>query len=177
MASTPVEVKEVKKVTPTPGQAPDVWRSFRGEMDRLFDRFSTSFGMPSLRRMFDIEPAGRFESSFTFPTPAIDVSEDEKAYKITAELPGLEAKDLDISILGDTLVIKGEKQQEKEQKEKNYHVTERAYGSFQRSFALPDGVARDKIAADLSKGVLTLTLPKTAEAQKPAKKIEVKASA
>jgi len=174
MASTPVEVK---KVTPTPTPVPDVWRSFRSEMDRLFDRFSTSFEMPSLRRMLDMEPAWRFESSFTFPTPAVDLSEEEKAYKITAELPGSEAKDLDISIVGDTLMIKGEKQQDKEQKDKNYHVTERAYGSFQRAFALPEGVARDKIAADLSKGVLTLTLPKTAEAQKPAKKIEVKASA
>ena len=174
MASTLVEVK---KATPAPTTTPDVWRSFRSEMDRLFDRFSAGFGMPSLRRMFDMEPAGRFETSFTFPTPAIDVSEDEKAYKITAELPGLEAKDLDVSISGDTLTIKGEKQQEKEQKDKNYHVTERAYGSFQRAFALPEGVERNKIAADLSKGVLTLTLPKTAEAQKPTKKIEIKASA
>ena len=89
---------------------------------------------------------------------------------------GLEAKDLDISILGDTLMIKGEKQQEKEKEDKNYHVIERAYGSFQRAFSLPEGVARDRIAADLSKGVLSLTLPKTAAAQKPAKKIEVKTS-
>jgi len=133
--------------------------------------------MPSLRRMFDMEPAWRIESSFNLAAPAIDVSEDEKAYNISAELPGLEAKDLDVSILGDTLVIKGEKQQEKEQKDKNYYVTERAYGSFRRAFAIPDRVARDKIAADLSKGVLTLTLPKTVEAQEPAKKIEIKAAA
>jgi len=174
MASTPVEVK---KVTPAPAPMPDVWRSFRSEMDRLFDRFSAGFGMPSLRRMLDMEPAWRFENSFSFAAPAIDVSEDETAYKITAELPGLEAKDLDVSVVGETLMIKGEKQQEKEQKDKNYHVTERAYGSFQRVFTLPDGVVRDKIAADLSKGVLTVTLPKTAEAQQPAKKIEVRAAA
>jgi HSP20 family protein len=73
-------------------------------------------------------------------------------------------------------MIKDEKQQEKEKEDKNYHVTERAYGSFQRAFSLPDGVARDRIAADLSQGVLSLTLPKTAAAQKPAKKIEVKTS-
>jgi len=174
MATTPIEVK---KTTPAAATTLDVWRSLRSEMDRLFDRFSTGFGMPALRRMFDIEPIGHFESSLAFPTPAIDVNEDENAYRITAELPGLEAKDLEVSILGDTLVIKGEKQQEKEQKEKNYHLTERSYGSFQRAFALPDGVARDNIAADLSKGVLTVILPKTAEARKPAKKIEVKASA
>jgi HSP20 family protein len=73
-------------------------------------------------------------------------------------------------------VIKGEKRQESEKKESNYDVSERAYGSFQRAFALPDGVERDKIAADLAKGVLTVTLPKTAEAQKPAQKIEVKSA-
>lgn len=174
MASTPVEVK---KATPAPTPFPDAWGSFRTEMDRLFEQFSGAFGMPSLRRMFDIEPAWRTQSSFSFAAPAIDVSEDDKVYKITAELPGLEAKDLDVSISGDTLVIKGEKQQEKEQKDKNYHVTERTYGSFQRAFALPEGVARDKIAADLSKGVLTVTLPKTAEAQQPTQKIEVKPAA
>jgi len=173
MASTPVEVK---KATPSQPQVPDVWRSFRTEMDRLFDRFSSGFGMPSLRRMFDIEPAWRYESSFGFAAPAIDVTEGDNAYTISAELPGLEAKDLDVSISGDMLVIKGEKQQQKEQKDKNYHMTERAYGSFQRAFALPQGVDRDKIAADLSKGVLTVTLPKTAEAQKPTKKIEIKAA-
>jgi HSP20 family protein len=173
MANTPVEVK---KATPASTPVPDVWRSFRGEMDRLFDRFFSPYGMPSLRRMFDLDPGGRSDSSFSFATPAIDVSEDETAYKITAELPGLEAKDLDVSISGDSVFIKGEKREEKEQTEKNYHVTERAYGSFQRAFTLPDGVARDNITADLSKGVLTVTLPKTAEAQKPARKIDVKAS-
>jgi hypothetical protein len=90
MASTPVEVK---KATPVPTPVPDVWRSFRTEMDRLFDRFSGAFDMPSLRRMFDIEPAWRFDSSFGFAAPAIDVSEDDNAYRISAELPGLEAKD------------------------------------------------------------------------------------
>jgi len=171
MADVPVEVK---KAAPAQTNVPDVWHSFRSEMDRLFDRFGSGFGFPSLRRMFDIEPAWR--SSFSFSAPAIDMSEDDKAYKISAELPGIDAKDVDISVSGDTLVLRGEKRQEKEEKDKNYHFSERAYGSFQRAFALPDGVARDKIAADLSKGVLTLTLPKTAEAQKPAQKIDVKAS-
>lgn len=173
MASTPVEVK---RATPSPTPVPDVWRPFRTEMDRLFDRFFGSFGMPLMRRMFDAEPAWRFESPLGFATPAIDIIEDDKAYRITAELPGLEAKDLDISISGDTLVVKGEKEQEKEQKDRNYHVTERAYGAFHRAFVVPEGVARDKIAADLSKGVLTVTLPKTAEAQRPTRKIEVKAA-
>jgi HSP20 family protein len=114
MADVPVEVK---KAAPTETTTPDVWRSFRSEMDRLFDRF----GFPSLRRMFDMEPAWRPASSFTFSVPAIDMSEDEKAYKISAELPGLDATDVDVSVSGNMLVLKGEKRQEKEEKEKNYY--------------------------------------------------------
>jgi HSP20 family protein len=141
-------------------------------MDRLFDRF----GFPSLRRMFDIEPSWRSASPFSFSAPAIDISEDEKMYKVSAELPGIDAKDIDVSVSGDTLVLRGEKRQEKEEKDKNYHFSERAYGSFQRSFQLPSTVDRDKVAADFSRGVLTITLPKTAEAQKPQKKIEIKST-
>jgi HSP20 family protein len=169
MADVPVEVK---KAPATEAPVPDVWRPFRSEMDRLFDRFASGFGFPSLRRMFDIEPAWR--SSFSFSAPAIDMSEDGKAYKISAELPGLDAKDVDVSISGNTLVLKGEKRREREETEKNYHFSERAYGSFQRAFELPASVDRDKVSADFSKGVLTITLPKTPEAQKQQKKIEVK---
>ena len=171
MADVPVEVK---KAAPAQTNVPDVWQSFRSEMDRLFDRFGGGFGFPSLRRMFDIEPAWR--SSFSFSMPAIDMSEDDKAYKISAELPGMDAKDVDVSLSGDTLLLKGEKRQEKEEKDNNYHFSERAYGSFQRAFDLPASVDRNKVAADFSKGVLTITLPKTAEAQKPQKKIEVKST-
>jgi HSP20 family protein len=169
MAEMPVEVK---KTQPAQTSLPDVWQSFRNEMDRLFDRFGSGFGLPSLRRMFDTEPAWR--SSFSFSMPAIDMSEDEKAYKISAELPGMDSKDIDVSMAGDMLVLKGEKRQEKEEKDRNYHFSERAYGSFQRSFDLPASVDRDKISADFSKGVLTITLPKSATAQQPTKKIEVR---
>ena len=171
MADVPVEVK---KVTPAPANVPDAWHSFRSEMDRLFDRFGSGFGFPSIRRMFDIEPAWR--SSFSFSTPAIDMNEDEKAYKISAELPGIDAKDIDVSLSGDMLVLRGEKRQEKEEKDKNYHFLERTYGSFQRAFDLPASVDRNKVSADFSKGVLTITLPKTAQAQKPQKKIEIKST-
>ena len=172
MADVPVEVK--KTAPPAQTNVPDVWQSFRSEMDRLFDRFGSGFGFPSLRRMFDTEPAWR--SSFSFSTPAIDMSEDEKAYKISAELPGIDAKDIDVSVTGDMLVLKGEKRQEKEEKDQNYHFSERSYGSFQRAFELPASIDRNKMAADFSKGVLTITLPKTTEAQRPAKKIEVRSS-
>ena len=169
MADVPVEVK---KAAPAETTTPDVWRSFRSEIDRLFDRF----GSPSLRRMFDMEPAWRSASSFTFSVPAMDMSEDEKDYKISAELPGLDAKDVDVSVSGNTLLIKGEKRQETEEKDKNYYFSERAYGSFQRAFELPRSVDRNQVSADFAKGVLTITLTKTAEAQKPVKKIEVKSA-
>ena len=171
MADTPVAVKKASTPAPTRSAAPDVWQSFRSEMDRVFDRF----GFPSFRRMFDVEPFWGNEASFGATVPALDVSEDDTAYRITAELPGLDEKDLDVSVTGDVLVMKGEKREEREEKDKNRYLSERSYGAFQRNFSLPDGIDRDKISADFAKGVLTLTLPKTAEAQKQQKKIDVKA--
>jgi len=167
---------DVKKAMPSRTAVPDVWQPFRSEFDRLFDRLSGSFGIPSLRRMFDLEPAWRWDTSLNFTAPAVDVSEDDKSYKITAELPGLDEKNIDVTVSGDTLVLKGEKREEKEEKEKNRYMSERSYGAFQRAFSLPEGVDRDKIAANFAKGILTVTLPKTTEAQKQQKKIEVKSA-
>ena len=169
MAVTPVDVKKA----PATRASTDPWQTMRSEFDRLFDRFP-GFGWPAMRRMFDFAPAA--ETTFSFNVPAVDVTEDDKAYKIAAELPGLAEKDVDVSVSGDVLTLKGEKRQEREEKDKNWHVSERAYGSFQRSFSLPTGIDRDKIACEFAKGVLTVTLPKSAEAQKQQKKIEVKAA-
>jgi HSP20 family protein len=169
MAQTPVEVKKA-----TPARAPDAWQSFRTEMDRLFDRFAGGFGLPAFRRMFDSERPWWPETSFSFPAPAVDVTEDEKAYRITAELPGLDEKNIDLTLSGDMLTLRGEKHYEKDEQDKNRHMSERTYGSFQRVFAVPDGVDRDRIGANLEKGVLTITLPKSAEAQRQQKRIEVR---
>ncbi len=173
MANSPVEVK---KTAPAPSGVPDVWRSLRTEMDRLFDRFASGWGMPSFRRMLDVEPSFRYESSFSMPSPAMDITEDDTSYKLAAELPGMSEKDIEVVVSSGTLTLKGEKKQEKEQKEKNFYLSERSYGSFQRSFYIPEGVDPDKIAADFSKGVLTITMPKTAKAVEQQKKIEVKSS-
>ena len=108
--------------------------------------------------------------------PAIDMSEDEKTYKISAELPGMDARDVDVSVTGDMLVLKGEKSARKRRKRIRTIIFPSAYGSFQRAFELPATVDRGKIAADFSKGVLTITPPKTVEAQQPTTKIAVKAS-
>jgi len=167
MATTPVEVK---KSMPAPA-APETWRSFRTEMDRLFDRFASGFGMPSLRRMFDAE------TTLTMPDPAVDVTEEADAYKLTAELPGMAEGDIEVALTDDMLTITGEKKEEKAAKEKNYYVSERSYGAFRRSFAVPDGVDRDKVGAAFAKGVLTVTMPKAAGAKAAPKKIEVKAAA
>ena len=105
----------------------------------------------------------------------MDVTETDKEIEITAELPGLEDKDVQVNLADGVLTIRGEKKAEKEQTEKNYRLVERSYGSFERSIALPDGVKAEDVKASIAKGVLTVTVPKPAPAQ--AKKIEVKSAA
>jgi len=155
-------------------QALRPFESLRREVDRLFEDFAgglwrSSFG----RSFFDIEPAWRSRSAMS-TMPAIDVTETDKAYAITAELPGMDEKNVEVKVADDILTIKGEKQEEKEEKTKDYHLSERSFGSFQRAFQVPSGVDTDKIDAKFSKGVLTVTLPKSTEAQKAEKKITVK---
>ncbi|WP_425482712.1 Hsp20/alpha crystallin family protein [Chelativorans xinjiangense] len=108
--------------------------------------------------------------------PAMDLAEKDNAYEISAELPGLDEKNIEIKLSNGTLTIKGEKTEEKEEREKEYYLSERRYGSFHRSFRVPEGVDTDKIDARFAKGVLTVTLPKSAEAKKNEKKISVKAN-
>ena len=155
------------------------WRPFeslRREMDRLFDSFDSGFWRsPFGRSVFDVEPFWRRESTWT-AAPAVDVAESEKAYEITAELPGMDEKNIEVNLTNGGITIKGEKKEETQEKKKDYSVSERRYGSFERYFALPEGVDANKIEATFKNGVLKVTLPKTAEAQKPAKKIEVKAA-
>ena len=97
-----------------------------------------------------------------------------EAYEITAELPGLDEKNIEVKLANGVLSIKGEKREEKEEKRKDYYRRERSFGSFERSFQVPEGIDTDKIAASFKNGILSVTLPKSAEAQKQAKRIEVK---
>ncbi|HEY6995236.1 MAG TPA: Hsp20/alpha crystallin family protein [Xanthobacteraceae bacterium] len=161
------------------GSALREWRPFetlRREIDRLFDDFDGGFWRSPFRRSaFDLEPFWRRELTWS-ATPAIDVAETEKAYEVTAELPGMSESDVEVSAANGVLTIKGEKKEEKEEKKKDYYLSERRYGSFERRMQIPEDVEADKIEAAFKKGVLTVTLPKKPEAQKPAKKIEVKAS-
>ena len=157
----------------------EAWQPFdalRREVEQLFDDFGRNFWrLPTRRSVFDIEPSRRREASWEV-APPVDVAESEKAYEIAAELPGMDEKNIEVKVANGNLTIKGEKQEEKEEKKKDYYLHERHFGSFERSFEMPEGVDADKIEANFKKGVLTVTLPKKAEAQKPAKKIEVKAA-
>ena len=136
--------------------------SLQREIDRLFEDFSRGF--PTI--------AG---NGATALMPSMDVTETDKEIEITAELPGLEEKDVQINIADNILTIRGEKKAEKEQKDKNYRLVERSYGSFERTLELPEGVNVDAIKANISKGLLKVTVPKPAPTQ--AKKIEVKSAA
>ncbi len=147
--------------------------SLRREIDHLFDDFGAGFWRtPSRRSLFDVEPFWRRE--FTLgTTPAVDVVEKEKAYEITAELPGMEEKNVEVQFSDGVLTIKGEKQEDKEEKQKDYYMSERRYGSFRRSFQVPDGVDAEKIEANFKNGVLSVTLPKSPETQRKEKTIPV----
>jgi HSP20 family protein len=129
------------------------------EIDRLFDGFATSFsGFPARGLV-----------------PSIDLSETDKEIELTAELPGLEEKDVQLNVADNVLTIRGEKKNEREEKNKDYQLVERSYGSFTRSIQLPTGVNPDSIKAVMSKGVLRVTVPKPAPSQ--AKKIDIKTAA
>jgi len=170
MANAPVEVK---KTAPAPA---DYWQNLRREFDDMFERMGMRGGFPSWPALFERDPAWRLGTSLNLPSPAVDIAEGEKAYKITAELPGLKADDISVSLSEDMLTLRGEKRQEHEEKQANRHLSERVYGSFERSFSLPAGVDRDAIAAEFNNGVLTLTLPKSATSQSQVRKIDVKAA-
>ena len=160
--------------TPTEPMFGQAWRPFetlRKEMDRLFDEFGEDFWRRPVRSLAAFERS--WPRKFA-AAPVVDVAETDTAYEITAELPGMDEKNIEVKLANNSLTIKGEKRDEKEETKKDYYMRERSFGSFQRSFTVPEGVDTDKIEASFKKGVLTVTLPKTVEAKKAEKKITVK---
>lgn len=171
-ASQKVPVKSGGKAAP----AVRNWSPFenlRQEIDRLFDDFHPLGWRSALGRTPGNEVPWPKLGALQI-APAVDLVEKDHEFEITCELPGMDEKDIDLKLAGDVLTIKGEKTEQKEEREKDYFVSERRYGSFQRSFQLPDGIDSSKIEASFTKGVLTVKMPKSAEAQKKEKKIEVK---
>lgn len=143
----------------------DPFGSFRREMDRLFDDF------------FTLTPAeGR---SFATPTanglrPNIELRENDQAYTVTAELAGLDPKDVELNLRENALVISGEKRQEHKEGDGGRAYTERSYGRFERLIPFDSEVDADKVEAKFKHGVLTVTLPKNAKAQDKTRRIEIK---
>ncbi|MGD0706829.1 MAG: Hsp20/alpha crystallin family protein [Anaerolineaceae bacterium] len=137
--------------------------SLQRQMNRLFDDFFTN--------PFGLSTFGEFENRFF---PRVDLLETDKEITVTADIPGMDEKDIDVSVANGVLAISGEKSSEKMDKSGTYHRMERSYGSFRRDIALPDDVEADKAEAVFSKGVLTITLPKPENAVNRTKKISVK---
>lgn len=135
----------------------------RREMNRLFDDFF---------RGADLMAPSERERTFT---PSLNVTESDAAIEVTAELPGMDEDDIDLTLSRQGLTIRGEKREEKEEEGKNYYTRERSYGYFRRSIPVPmDAIDPDNVEATFDKGILTITLPKREEARSVTKRIEVK---
>ncbi|MGI9414750.1 MAG: Hsp20/alpha crystallin family protein [Hyphomicrobiales bacterium] len=150
------------------GEGRDVFPPFRSlhrEIDRVFDEFT--------RAMPWSDEAKKDNGGYRF-APHIDMCETEGALEITAELPGVEENDIDVTVTDNVMTIKGEKKSETEKKEKDYHLVERSYGMFQRSLPLPYEVDADKVEAKFENGVLKVSMPKPPEIEAKTRKITVK---
>jgi HSP20 family protein len=144
----------------------DPFAAFRREIDRVFEDFSRGFASPT--RL----PNGVWGAV----TPLVDVTETDKDVVVTAELPGLDEKDFEVTLAGDVLTIRGEKKDEREQKSDNGYYMERNFGSFSRSLRLPFQASDETIEANFDKGLLTVRIPKPADVQSAVRKIDVKAA-
>lgn len=144
----------------------DIFSAMREEMDRMFERFE--HGWPRLPSLIS-RGLGR-----EVILPEVDVREDEKQVTIEVDLPGVDEKDVSVTMANGILTVKGEKKSEREEKEENYYLAERSYGKFERSLTLPETIDENQIEAQFDKGVLTIVAQKRPEAVKAEKKIEIK---
>ncbi|NNG05399.1 MAG: Hsp20/alpha crystallin family protein [Inquilinus sp.] len=143
----------------------DPFRSLQREMERLFSDFGRGFAWPSLA----VEAEGAV-------LPQLDVSESDDGLTVTAELPGMEEKDIEVDLTNNVLTLRGEKKTEREEKKADFHLRERSYGSFSRSIPVPFEVDAEQVKAAFAKGVLKVTLPRPPEAKRKTKKIAVKST-
>jgi HSP20 family protein len=150
-----------------PFRAPALWDPIR-ELAEMQNRLSSLFG----RRLPLLQDSGEEEFTVTEWSPPVDIAEDDKEYTVKAELPGLNKENIKVSVEGGVLSIAGERKVEKEEKNKRYHRIERSYGSFTRSFTLPEDASGEKVNAEFKDGVLKVHLPKEEKAK--SKSVEVK---
>ena len=144
------------------------WNPFK-DLEEMEQRLSTYLGRPPARG-----EAGKEAMTVAEWSPLVDITEDEKEYLIKADLPEVKKEDVKLTVQNDVMTISGERKYEKEEKGKKYHRVERAYGSFMRSFTLPEDADGSKVSAEYKEGVLKIHLPKSEKA-KP-KSFEVKVS-
>ena len=148
----------------------------RAEVDRLLSDFLRGYWhIPFRRSAVDVEPILRGAISLG-ATPAVDIVDKDDAYELTAELPGVDEKQVELKFSDGTLTIEGKKDENPEDAKQDHFVSERHYGDFHRTFRVPDGVDAEKIEAHFRNGVLAVTLPKTVESRRMQKKIEVKSA-
>ncbi len=136
------------------------------ELNRVFDDFYSRFE----------RPFGAVGGLAGMTGPSADVTETENEIEVTVELPGMDEKDIDLSVSEDVLTIRGEKKAEREESRQGFYMSERSYGSFHRRIPLPAEVDTESVSAEFKKGVLTVILPKTPEAKAKVRRIEVKAA-
>ena len=151
-----------KKSVPIKRETHDPFSLMHRDMDSLFDDFFKGF---------ELEPF--FGPDISSYSPKVDVKESEKEIKVLAELPGMDEKDINVTLNRDSLTLRGEKKEEKEDNDKGYHRLERSYGSFCRTIPLPVEIESDKVSASYKKGILTVTIPKSKKAIEEKKKIKI----
>jgi HSP20 family protein len=169
---------EISKPTDTSISRPrDIFAAMRDEMGRAFGRLETDWPRWST---FDAWPrwpgALRPTAGATVVVPELDVRETTKSIVIEAELPGVEEKDVSVTLTNGLLTIKGEKKEQREEKDETHYFSERSFGAFERTLRLPDTIDETKVEAKFDKGVLTITAAKRPEAVKAERKIEIKKS-
>lgn len=172
-----VKKSEEEKKTLEPKAEDRFWVSateLRKEFDRLFGTLmQPASWLPHKPDALNFRPLWNWAGMSGAFSPAVDLLEKDGEYTIVAEIPGVEAGDLNVDISGETLTITGDKSQSSEHQDKNFHIQERHHGAFQRSFPLPHGVDSDKITAAFDKGVLTVTLPKINGTGTASKKVAI----
>ena len=156
-----------ERLAPIGDEASDMLRSLQREVDRLYDQVTRSLPFPALTA----------EAAPMIMAPRIDISESAEELTLTAELPGMEDGDIEVTLTETVLTIRGEKKAERAEQKRDYRLKERSYGTFRRSIQMPFEADPDSIRASFAKGVLTVSIPKPPEAKRMVRTIEVKPAA
>ncbi len=167
-AAVPVKRANMQ-ATPGGGALSHPLVQFQREMERLFENTFSGFGLSP----FSSELSNPLTTS-GFLKPQVDIGASDNEYSITVEVPGVDEKDVKVEIVGNTMTIRGEKQHEKEEKDKNYYRVERSYGAFQRVLSLPEDANQDDVKATFKNGLLTIKMPRKALPKSDVKQIEIK---